>query len=361
MKKLIALILSITTIFLSLISLTSCGDDKDETPEGMQLVYGGKNAGYYFYAPEEWTVSNMGAIKSAYISRLDTTSVSFCEVTESIEANGGEEYFFASYFSDSMKEAAEGLALNITLNGEATVFGKTDFEADKAVKYTYNYKYSDRSFGFMQILMKEGERYFIFTYRALLEKKDGESSQYEKYLEKLDKVISEFKFVTKEDTKTPEKTYKEDKDGYILISNSKISGFDLYVPKAFTPDHSDGFVSASHKDGSNVNLTKAFMTGNNVNVSDYFEMRKTELSAFVTEFTEIKTFEKIDIKDTRFAFSYEYTYVYSGEKYHVRQIYIVAGPLLSQTGYVFTYTAKEENYSLHLEEIEKIISKVVFK
>ena len=96
MKKLIALILSLTTIFLSLISLTSCGDDKDETPEGMQLVYGGKNAGYYFYAPEEWTVSNIGAIKSAYVSRLDTTSVSFCEVTESIETNGGEEYFLAT-------------------------------------------------------------------------------------------------------------------------------------------------------------------------------------------------------------------------------------------------------------------------
>lgn len=360
MKKIFALILSLTTIFVSLLSLSSCGDSSD-TPEGMQLVYGGKNAGYYFYAPEEWTVSKVGAIKSAYVSRLDTTCVSFSEVTESIKNAGGDEYFFGSYFSDSMKEAPENITVNVTLDGEATVFGKTDYEADKAVKYTYNYKYSGRSFGFMQILIKDSDRYFIFTYRALLEKKDGGKTYYESYLEKLDKVITEFKFTDKEAEKSPDVSYKEDKDGYILISNAKIAGFDLYVPKSFKPDHSDGFVSASHTDGSNVNLTEAFMTGNNVNVKDYFEIRKKELSEFVTDFTEIATFEAIEMKNTRFAFSYEYTYVYAGEKYHVLQIYAVSGPLLSQTGYVFTYTAKEDNYSLHLDEVQTIISKVNFK
>lgn len=359
MKKIIALILCVTTIIFSLLSLSSCGK-KGDTPDGMQLVFGGKSAGYYFYAPEEWSVSNIGDIKSAFVSRLDTTSISFCEVTDSISKLGGEEYFFGSYFKDSMKDAPESIEVNITLDGEATVFGKTEAEADKAVKYTYNYKYADRPFGFMQILIKEDSRFFIFTYRALLEAKEGETTYYDYYLEKLDKVISEFKFTEKSEDGESVK-YKEDKDGYILISNSKLCGFNMYVPKSFTPDHSDGLVSATHGDGSNISLTEAFMSGHNVTIKDYFEIRKKELSAFVDELTEVNTFEEAKIGNSNYAYSYEYTYVYGGEKYHVFQVYIVAGPLLNQTGYVLTYTAKDANYNLHLEELSTIMEKVSFK
>lgn len=361
MKKICALVLSVATILTSLLSLTACGK-KSDTPDGMQLVHGGKSVGYYFYAPEEWSISrNIASIKSAYVSRLDTTSVSFCEVTDSIKNNGGDEYFFGEYFNGSMKEAPESITVNITLNGESTVFGKTDFEADKAVKYTYNYEYSENTFGFMQILIKNDGRYFIFTYRALLEIKEDDKTYYDYYLDKLDKVITEFKFTEKESEDSTEVKYKEDKDGYILISNSKLCGFDMYVPKSFIPDQSNGFVSATHEDGSNVSITEAFMTGNNVTVSDYFEIRKKELSAFVDDLKETATFVKTEVGNSNYAYSYEYTYVYNGEKYHVYQVYIVAGPALMQTGYVLTYTAKDVNYNSHIEEIKTITQKVNFR
>ena len=65
-------------LVLSVILLIGCGSDG--APDGMQLVSGGPELGYYFYAPEEWTVSNTGDISSVYVSRIDTTSVSFAEI-----------------------------------------------------------------------------------------------------------------------------------------------------------------------------------------------------------------------------------------------------------------------------------------
>ena len=363
MKKIGNLILLILIMTLSLSCLASCGGS--DTPSGMQLVYGGEKAGYYFYAPEEWTISNAGEIKSAYVSRVDTTSVSFAEVLPEkflpIAEVNAEDYFFNSYFNESLSEFPITAKVSVTLNGENAVFGKAGEEADKAVKYTYNYEYAEHKFGFMQILMKEGDRYFIFTYCALLEEKKDGKTYYDYYLEdKILPIIENFRFTAKTENE-PEKVYKKDKDGFILISQSKLAGFDLYVPQTFVPDYSSAIVSATHKDGSNINIAEATMTGNNVTVADYWNFRKTELSAIVTDIKEIKINEPVKLGNSDAAFSYEYTFVYNGQTYRVYQIYAIEGPLLLQEGYVFTYTAKNENFDLHFEEIKSVVEKVDFK
>ena len=341
---------------ITLFTLASCKDS--DVPEGMQLVYGSKKDGYYFYAPEEWTISNVGGIKAAYASRVDATSVSFAEVTPTPrDGMDTETYFFTEYFNDSLSEFP--VAPTVTVNRESTVFGKEAGAADKAVRYAYNYKYSERSFGFMQILIKEGERYFVFTYTALLEDRTEGKTYYDYYSEKLTKVIENFRFITAEPD-DGEVKYKEDKDGYILISDSELSGFDLYVPKEFLPDYSSAIVSATHADGSNLSLTEAVDTG--VKIDDYWNNRKTDLKAIITgEVTEIEILKECDLGNAGSAFSFEYTFTYNGESYHVYQILAIEGPLLMQKGYVFTFTAKEENYAKHIEEINKVIEKVKFK
>lgn len=344
-------------IIVSLFALFSCSDS--DLPEGMQLVYGSDGDGYFFYAPEEWTVSNVGEIKSAYASRIDVSSVSFAEVTASIPMPEGinkASYFFGDYFTDSLKEFP--VAPTVTINAENTVFGCEGFTADKAIKYAFNYEYSGHKFGFMQILIQKGERFFILTYTAALDIKSGDKTYYDYYAEKVQNVINNFKFVERSssDNKTE---YKKDTDGYILISDSDLSGFELYVPETFAPDYSSAIVSATHADGSNVTVTEATSVG--VKVSDYWEIRKKELSAIVSDIVEIEVGKPLEFGNANYAFSYEYTFVYNGEKYHVYQVFAVEGPMLFQKGYAFTYTAKEENYSAHKQEIENIIKKVDFK
>jgi len=69
----------IALIIISIFALASCKDTGD-VPEGMQLVGGGEGKGYYFYAPEEWTVTSLGGIDAAYVSNVNTTSVTFTEI-----------------------------------------------------------------------------------------------------------------------------------------------------------------------------------------------------------------------------------------------------------------------------------------
>ena len=361
MKRKLSIILLAAVAIASIFAFSSCSN-KSEIPSGMQLVAGGKADGYYFYAPEEWTVSNIGEIKSAYASRVDTTSVSFCEIdVKSMipsEINASE-YFFTSYFNDGLSEYPESAKMEVTLDAETAVFGKKGEDADKAIKYTYNYEYSEHKFGFMQILMQENDRFFVFTYCALLEERSDDKTFYEYYLEKIQTVIDEFRFIEVTEEKE-EIEYKKDKDGYILVTNKDLAGFDLYVPDAFRPEYSSAIVSTTHSDGSNINMTEAMMTGN-LTVEGYFKYRKEELSAFVTDFTEIETFKTISFGNADSAYSYEYTFVYNGEKYHIYQVFVIEGPILLQDGYVFTYTAKEANYSLHYDEIQTVIEKVNFK
>ena len=391
MKKFATLFLLISILLTSLLTLSSCSGD-EKLPDGMRLVAGGESLGYYFYAPEEWTVSNVGKIKSAYASRVDTSSVSFTEVMPSDFLPDGkenaEEYFFGSYFKDSLSEFPTEPKIS-NPDGETIIFGKEGELADKAKKYTYTYEYYDYTanetfkFGFMQIFIKEAERYYIFTYTASMKNRSGsDKTYYEYYLGdgenkgKIYDVIENFRFVEKKAEDKSEELTK-DADGYVLISDSSLSGFELYVPESFKMDFSSANVSATHADGSNINLTMA--NGTNENVNAYMLRRFGDLESIVENISyEQKRSESgeleydssgnpvVDYKTVNFgnavlANAYEYSYTYNGEEYKVYQVIIIDGWTLSYKGYVFTYTAKAENYSLHYEEILKTTEKVIFK
>ena len=331
MKK----ILSVALILSTLLCIFSCGNKKSDIPAGMQIVRGGENIGYYFYAPEEWQISNVGNISSAYASNVDTTSVSYTEVTPP----EGTAY---EYFHESLKEFPT--APELTVDGKETTFGN----ADSALMFVYEHTYTGHKFRTMQILVSYKERFGIFTYTSVLEKISSDELQYDYYKEKIDNVMSVFKFVDKSGT-VNENKYENTPDGYMLISDMAVAKFSLFVPSDMTVNFSSGISSASFADGSTLTLSRAIATG--VVVSDYWENRKTELKEIVTELNVIEENKNTVLGNSKRAYAYEYTYVYNGSTYHVYQILGIT----TFNGFVFTYTAKEDNYSLHMPQIEKII------
>ena len=400
MKNIVASILLLGVLVGSAFSLSSCGK-KSHIPSGMQVVAGGKELGYYFYAPEEWTISNIGDIKAAYVSRVDNTSVTFVEVEplahlESKDGVDPEEYFFNSYFNDLKREFPDSFTCSNPEGTPDEPFGKLGEEADRTKKYVYSYtKYDSSSnknvnIGVIQILLMEkdkdgNKKFYIFTFTALHEKRTSNQTYYEFYLGtaeekgKLIEIIDSFRFLDQK-TEAPEKEYVKDKDGYILISDSAYSGYDLYVPEKLIPDeHASIFVSASYDDGSNINMTEASETG--VKTVEYMKRKIKEIELFsgsrvtgiVKEGIENcivrdENGEITDVIPRRIKFGnadaanlYEYQYTYNGEVFYVYQVLAVEGTRLSADGYMFTYTAKKDNYNLHLEDIEKICSKVKFK
>ena len=352
MKRIIATLMALITLF-GVLAMTSCGN-KDGAPKGMQLVKGGDDVGYKFFGPEEWVISNYADIGCTYVSKIDMSSMTFVETEK--PAGTVAEYFE----SEKLKFPYE---ITVSVNGDACNFGN----AYSANKYVYTYTYKELSYTCMQIFVTHGERFFIFTYTASNAKKNGgDLSYYEYYLEKVQATIEAFQITDKTGTpSTPE--YKTDADGYKLISDKDLAGFLMYVPASFNADHSSAMVSATHQDGSNVNMSRTTYT--EVSSQAYWEARRKNIEAYADKVTNedgelVSTLIQIGdeptqlrLADTKWALAYEYTYVYEGVKYHVYQVHIVQS---ATDGYVFTYIAKEENYETHLAEIEKVLNKITY-
>ncbi len=350
----------ILVLFALLSVLVSCANTAG-APSDMQLCFGGDDVGYYFYTPKGWSNSNTGNMHASYVSRVNITSVSFVEVEIDDEVLGTlskEDYFFKQYFKDSLKEFPK--APKILTDGQNTLFGKKDgevsYQADKAVKYTYEYEYDKHSFTAMQILLQKGEKFYIFTYNSMNEIYSGEETYYDFNLQNAQKCIDEFKFVTPSQSGS-EQTFEKDSDGFLLYSDSSLARYDLYVPEAYALDYASAIVSATREDGTNITVSRAVSTG--VTSDKYWERRKTELSAIVTNLVEAdgkinQPFKCGNADDGR---SFEYTYEYNGEKFRIFQVLAIKG----YYGYVLTFTATDENYENHIQEFEKVCDKVVFK
>jgi hypothetical protein len=315
----------------------------------------------------------VGEVKAAYISSINDTSVSFAEI-KITDRDDPKVYFFGDYFEDSLSEFPS--EPTILVNGDAATFGQGDFAADSAQKYIYNYthreavykddgtvEYKEIKFSFMQILISHGDRFFIFTYSGRDNaEENGGKSNYESYLEKAQSVIDNFRFVkvTDESDVEENKELTKDEDGFILVSDKVLSGFDFYAPEDFTSKISSAIVSVAHEDGSSVSMSRA--TGTGVSAKLYWAKRKADLEAICQSVTEIEIEKEATIGNASsplygsWCWSYEYEYVYHGTAYRVYQILAIDG----QNGYVFTYTARSDLYEAHIDAVQKMISKVRF-
>ena len=351
MKKILSLLLLLTLIA----GLFACGKNDDGVPEGMQLVCGGSDVGYYMYAPEEWTVSNHGSISAAYASKVDNSTITYTE-TEMPKMS------FAEYFNESAKSYTEDMKFKLltSKDGVATTFGN----ADEAIMFEFEFEYLKYTHRSLQILAKYKERFGIFTFTSYTTNLSSpDESQYDYYKEKIDTVIAEFKYVEK-NGKSEAPSY-EIVDGYKLISDSSVAKFNFYVPENYTPSYSSGIVSAYMDDGSSVNISRPKQT--NVRIDEYLNNRIEELKSIVFDVTVIPhvnsdgTTENYNLNaelgNAKDAASHEYTYVYNGVKYHVYQVCAVT----RNDGFVFTYTATEENYYKHIDTVYEIAKRINFK
>lgn len=376
MKKLSLFLLMMT---FGIAVLFSCGS-KDDAPEGLQTADKNENGGYIFYAPEHWAVINSESVSAAKVSQINNTSVTFTEAQV-------PKATIPEYFDESMATMPESIkeTMKILERDKSCAFGNADGEC---FKYIFTYKYQEFDFetnaykyfdfACMQILVSHGGRFFIFTYNSYGDVND-EGSEYRKYLDEVQLCIDSFMF-TEQKVQNDTVSYPKDSDGYNMVSDPKISGFELYLPDDYEVLYSDAYVKAKITDGANVSLSKATQTG--IDIIDYLELRKQDMQIFATDFTDVKisftkdipadstimtdwSFDTAPTKDSALVFgdldksglaAYEYTYVFNGNTYHVYQVMGVG----SFSGYVFTYTALEAEYAEHIDEIKTILGKVKF-
>ena len=202
-------------------------------------------------------------------------------------------------------------------------------------------------------------------------------------------AIDAFKFTEKAAESSREETEILDSDGYILVSDKDLCGFEFYLPKECEVISSSIAVNAKFSDKANINITKAASTG--VGILDYLKTRKTQLEALFGDVTDISLeleklptltetnkdiFKDFDVEptanpDIKFGdlgksqtIVYEYSYVHLGVTYRVYQILGVKPGFLGifgGAGYVLTYTATVDEYENHIDTVKTILNKVTFE
>ena len=210
----------------------------------------------------------------------------------------------------------------------------------------------------MQIFAKFEGRFYIFTFTSQLTNRQGsEQSYYEFHLENsLKSITDNIKFVKKAgELQAPEYT---EVDGYLLVSKAELCGFDFFVTKDYKVDFSDGIISVSREDGSNITITKATTGG--MRIDEYWNTRKGELETIFGTVTEVKIEHRVGklgnlAENTTSTF--EYTYSHGGVTYHVYQLLGVD----NFSGYVFTFTTTEDLYAERIAEAMDIAARVDFK
>ena len=354
MKKTLSVVL-LLLLALSVLTITSCGK-KDDVPDGMQLVKGGSELGYYFYGPEEWVVANIGDIASTYASKIDTSGMTFVKT----DAPDGE-------ISEYFKTEAEKLPFEITVkvDGEDCSFGNAD---KLAKRYVYTYTYKDVEYTCMQIFVRNSQDFYIFTYTANNEKRGDDKTYYEFYLDKVNASIESFKFTEITAAKNEKIEYEKDLDGRILVSDKTLSGFKLYVPENYTVDFSSAIVSVSAPDGSNVTVSETTFPA--TTQDEYWNERRKSIEAIADKTTSpsgdtVSTFKvitppyDIHVRGADAGVAYVYSYSLEGVEYQVFQVLMRDGTIGGSV-YVLTYTATTTHYNDNINEVLDILERLEF-
>ncbi len=343
MKKIISAILVIVMLLGVAVTLASCSGG-DGVPSGMQLVRGSDALGYYFYAPKEWIVANQGGIASTYTSKVNPSAVTFTEA-EMPKVSINE------YFAAEMAKYPEELKAKVTSEIKETDFGNADAAYSAVFSYTFNG--SERIC--MQVFVIHADRFFIFTYASYPVAYDSEKTYYETFLEKVQTIIKEFKFVeVKGAVEDEKKEYPKGEDGYSLVSDKTVAHFDLYIPDTYTVDYSTSIVSVSREDGTNINVSEATYSVE-MTSKQYWELRFKELEYIADDVKALSDQVIFDLEGARAA-SYEYEYYMNGR--HVKVYQVLITTLFH--GFVFTYSAEAELYEENLEEAKDILNRMGF-
>lgn len=374
MKRILKLFL-ITASVLCALFLASCGESAS-APKDMKLARGGEEYGYNFYVPDAWVVSNYGDFACAYVSAVNTTSVTFGEAempSEGLDTDGFTQDEVKAYFHARMANLAYSDTMKIITDGVKSPFGNEQ----NAYKFDFTYDFARESgdaikYRSLQYLIVRGERLYIFQYNsqntAPNYSTDGKT-YFDIYIENSEKtvtasdVITQFRFLDKPGTS--EKSEAGCKGELVAVSDKSISGFDFYAPSDSKAIASSALVHRDLGNGGSVAVSEFVSNYQTAHPDDYWIGIKSNMEKAYGTVTDInptteenKNENKIDITGALWGFYYEYTYTYAGVEYRGYTVLIRVDKTLKSKAYMYTYTAKADDFDSELSE--KMLERLAF-
>ena len=338
--KIIAIIL-LTVILVG--ALASCAN-KDDTPEGYQLVVceGDK---FRLYVPTQWTPNTTGGVTGAYYS-LDENASVHVYIADDAEDMTIDEYWTVckAKLAAEMKECSvSDVSEKLTLGGQA------------AKKYVYTAKINvsgqEREYKFMQVLARYDGDMYVLIYSAPTEYYDSHVGEVDGVENK--GIIPYFKFAEPYVSEDGQKEISDKvtaPDGMKLASTEE-RAYRFFIPSSWIINNRAESTAAyaSESDSSNVNV-QMYMTGDESQTIEQYwtaceeNYKKTFASYALVSAEDIK----IDGIDAR---QYVISVTAGGREYKILQAIVKKGAMF----YCITYTAITENYERHIPDVKKMI------
>lgn len=340
-------------LLLGAVSLTSCSGTS-EVPDGYQYA---TCAGEYFrlFVPTQWTVNTESGVSGAFVT-IDT-AVTMRQVPYEPETEGTENAL-ESFLTSFMHEVS-------VLSDYQELYAVSQDEVDgfKAWRLNYTARVAGTMYTFRQVLTKAGGRFYVFTYSA-------PSDKFDDYTDIVDEIQEEIRFYNDpyegsgETNEIPNDVTAP--EGMKLISTDEVA-FRFFVPTAWETDpESAAFLSwVTESDGSrsNVSMLTYMPDDEGYSVDDYWAQCVVKYENTLPSF-ELLSVDgegepggeagKIGDRDAKL---YTYTYTLGGNRYKVRQAVCV----YATSVYTITYTALEEHFDSHIDEVDAMQEAVVFR
>ena len=189
MKRIISIVLALISIF----AFASCNREEGEAPMGMKNA-SGESADFYLYVPDDWTVNTdkndlMASARASESDPSNITMIGFEDGQGEYETIDGFWTYYKGEFEnrifDKITDAESGeskTSFTLKTDGDEILIDGNN----AAKKYEYSGKIAGSDFSYMQIIIKRGSVFYIFTYTStpdLYEAHEGELDLIVKYIE----------------------------------------------------------------------------------------------------------------------------------------------------------------------------------
>ena len=146
----------------------------------------------------------------------------------------------------------------------------------------------------------------------------------------------------------------ETPDGMKNVAGEKES-FYFYVPQSWVENQFGTGAYYSTVDTSNIAIT-AYSGEKYATSNEYWEEFKNDVESISTDFEVISEGET-KVVGGRNALQYVYTMTTNDVDYKIQQIFVAYSNIM----YVITYTATEDRFDAHTEDIQRILDEIRFK
>ena len=315
--------------------LVSCADE--EVPEGMYKVSLDSEP-FILYVPKAWTDNSDSGISGAFFSPLDKITVSArYDALENSDITL-EEYVDACIngYNLSLEEYNTESMENTVLCGE------------DAVRLEYSFVERDVKFVSLQMITKSDGNMILLSFYC-------PDEVYENYLEQFEEIIDVFVIRPLPEGEGDDVSDKKTPEGMKIASSDDLE-YRFYVPKSWVCSSESG-KSQAYFDGDgrpNVTVT-SHSPDKEMTAEEYFEACEEEFEDRLEGYEFIgKEERKLDGKS---AVSYTYNLTADETVFRIMQTVVTRDGLV----YSVTYTAPEESFEDHLEDVEDILDAFDFR